>query len=244
MPPADNDDDLNNNNNNNNKASKASRTNNNISETRNSRVSSTISLTTTAQSQQPSPTKASLSSDTPLTPEESPPFYHQQNQPHNHQQHQQQHYQGKRSAEHALLDDEDINSEVTSPSSHHTRDNSAEEPLVNFCLCQPEPKVPRPRNGKKNFPNTPPYANMENKKKPERVGKCVTDFLFFFAAFILYRQNRQAAVVASNPGFANPDISKIIGEQWRNEPEVEKNRWKAYAEVSNLFWRKKKGKKN
>jgi hypothetical protein len=38
-------------------------------------------------------------------------------------------------------------------------------------------------------------------------------------------------VVAQNPGLANPDISKIIGEQWRNEPEGEKNRWKAYAEV-------------
>lgn len=51
-------------------------------------------------------------------------------------------------------------------------------------------------------------------------------------AFILYRQNHQAAVVSQNPGLANPDISKIIGEQWRNEPEEEKNRWKAYAEVS------------
>ncbi|KAH0128776.1 hypothetical protein KCU67_g17128, partial [Aureobasidium melanogenum] len=52
--------------------------------------------------------------------------------------------------------------------------------------------------------------------------------------FILYRQNRQAAVVAQNPGLANPDISKIIGEQWRNEPEAEKNRWKAYAEEEKL----------
>jgi hypothetical protein len=41
-------------------------------------------------------------------------------------------------------------------------------------------------------------------------------------------------VVAQNPGLANPDISKIIGEQWRNEPEVEKNRWKAYAEVCEI----------
>jgi len=39
-------------------------------------------------------------------------------------------------------------------------------------------------------------------------------------------------VVVQNPGLANPDISKIIGEQWRNESEEEKNKWKAYAEVS------------
>ncbi|THW72709.1 hypothetical protein D6C84_08435 [Aureobasidium pullulans] len=123
---------------------------------------------------QPSP-KSRLS-DTPLTPEESPPFRDHR----------------KRSAE--ALDQDEVND--VSPS--HTRDGSTES-LVNFCLCQPEPKVPRPRN-----------------------------------AFILYRQNRQAAVVAQNPGLANPEISKIIGEQWRNEPEGEKNRWKAYAEEEKL----------
>ncbi|KAI4743143.1 hypothetical protein E4T50_06470 [Aureobasidium sp. EXF-12298] len=131
------------------------------------RVSANISI---APQLQHSP-KSRLS-DTPLTPEESPPFRDHQ----------------KRSAD--ALDQDEV--QDVSPS--HTRDGSTES-LVNFCLCQPEPKVPRPRN-----------------------------------AFILYRQNRQAAVVAQNPGLANPDISKIIGEQWRNEPEGEKNRWKAYAE--------------
>src|ERR1700712_1731185 len=48
----------------------------------------------------------------------------------------------------------------------------------------------------------------------------------FFVAFILYRQHYQAQVVAQNPGLANPEISKIIGEQWREqEPEV-KSDWK------------------
>ncbi|KAH0348784.1 hypothetical protein KCU83_g6017, partial [Aureobasidium melanogenum] len=135
------------------------------------KVSTNISI---AEQVQHSP-KSRLS-DTPLTPEESPPF-------HDHR---------KRSAD--ALDQDDL--QDVSPS--HTRDGSTES-AVNFCLCQPEPKVPRPRN-----------------------------------AFILYRQNRQAAVVAQNPGLANPDISKIIGEQWRNEPEAEKNRWKAYAEVSHI----------
>ncbi|KAJ5109012.1 hypothetical protein N7456_005687 [Penicillium angulare] len=68
-----------------------------------------------------------------------------------------------------------------------------------FCLCQPDPKVPRPRN-----------------------------------AFILYRQHYQAAVVAHNPGMANPDISKIIGEQWRNLSEEEKSKWKALAEEEKI----------
>jgi HMG box factor len=31
---------------------------------------------------------------------------------------------------------------------------------------------------------------------------------------------------------ANPEISKIIGEQWRQLSEKEKSNWKALAEVS------------
>ncbi|KAJ6017164.1 hypothetical protein N7451_000543 [Penicillium sp. IBT 35674x] len=68
-----------------------------------------------------------------------------------------------------------------------------------FCLCQPDPKVPRPRN-----------------------------------AFILYRQHYQATVVAHNPGMANPDISKIIGVQWRNLSEEEKSKWRTLAEEEKI----------
>jgi hypothetical protein len=50
-------------------------------------------------------------------------------------------------------------------------------------------------------------------------------------AFILYRQHYQAMVVAHNPGLANPEISKIIGEQWRSLSEDDKSKWKALAEV-------------
>jgi HMG box factor len=53
-------------------------------------------------------------------------------------------------------------------------------------------------------------------------------------AFILYRQHYQAAVVAQNPGLANPEISKIIGEQWRALSTDTKEEWKALAEVSIL----------
>lgn len=53
-------------------------------------------------------------------------------------------------------------------------------------------------------------------------------------AFILYRQHHQANVVARNPGLANPEISKIIGEQWQNETTEQKNKWKALAEEEKL----------
>lgn len=38
-------------------------------------------------------------------------------------------------------------------------------------------------------------------------------------------------MVQKNPGMANPEISKVIGEQWRQLSEEEKNEWKALAEV-------------
>ncbi|KAF9888099.1 hypothetical protein FE257_009235 [Aspergillus nanangensis] len=82
-----------------------------------------------------------------------------------------------------------------SSSSSPIKSTTPRESVTQFCLCQPDPKIPRPRN-----------------------------------AFILYRQHYQAAVVAQNPGLANPDISKIIGEQWRKLPQETKDEWKALAE--------------
>ncbi|KND94160.1 Repressor of filamentous growth 1 [Tolypocladium ophioglossoides CBS 100239] len=49
-------------------------------------------------------------------------------------------------------------------------------------------------------------------------------------AFILYRQHHQAQVTADNPKLSNPDISKIIGEKWKNEAEEGKQYWKKLAE--------------
>ncbi|KAL2801592.1 hypothetical protein BJX63DRAFT_438666 [Aspergillus granulosus] len=63
-----------------------------------------------------------------------------------------------------------------------------------FCLCQPDPRIPRPRN-----------------------------------AFILYRQHCQAAVVTQNPGVPIPEISKIIGKNWRKLPQATKDEWKNLA---------------
>ncbi|KAL8968737.1 MAG: hypothetical protein Q9183_002322 [Haloplaca sp. 2 TL-2023] len=80
-----------------------------------------------------------------------------------------------------------------------TEQNTEWNTPSSFCLCQPDPKVPRPRN-----------------------------------AFILYRQHHQAHVVARNPGLANPEISKVIGDQWRNSPPELKAHWKNLAEEEKI----------
>ncbi|KAK9383469.1 high mobility group box domain-containing protein [Kockiozyma suomiensis] len=50
-------------------------------------------------------------------------------------------------------------------------------------------------------------------------------------AFILYRQHHHAAVVADHPGKTNPEISKIIGEQWRHLSPDEKAVWQRLGDV-------------
>ena len=96
---------------------------NNASESKR-KTASTISLRSRRCS--PSP---SGDSETPLTPEESPPFRTTR----------------RRSA--GLVEQEDriIDSSETSPV--HTR-NSSGDSAVHVCICQPDPKIPRPRNGK------------------------------------------------------------------------------------------------
>ena len=56
----------------------------------------------------------------------------------------------------------------------------------------------------------------------------------YIVAFILYRQHNQAGVVQQHPGLANPEISKIIGDHWRNLSPEEKNHWKLLADVNFL----------
>ncbi|KAK1963872.1 HMG box protein [Colletotrichum sublineola] len=53
-------------------------------------------------------------------------------------------------------------------------------------------------------------------------------------AFILYRQHHQAHVIAQHPGLSNPEISKIIGEQWRIQPDDVKESWKKLAEEEKI----------
>ncbi|XXG97528.1 signal recognition particle subunit [Hypoxylon texense] len=53
-------------------------------------------------------------------------------------------------------------------------------------------------------------------------------------AFILYRQHYQGQVAARHPGLANPEISKLIGEQWREQPDDVKESWKRLAEEEKI----------
>ncbi|KAH9826946.1 high-mobility group non-histone chromatin protein [Teratosphaeria destructans] len=137
------------------------------------------SSTTSSRSRRRSPS-LSRGSKTPLTPEESPPFRTTR----------------KRNAGIVEEEDKELNSGSATPA--HARENSGNS-SIHVCICQPDPKIPRPRN-----------------------------------AFILYRQHHQAQVVAQNPGLANPEISKIIGEQWQNQAPDVKNKWKALAEEEKL----------
>jgi HMG box factor len=87
------------------------------------RTSSSISLR--SRNRSPSPSRGSK---TPLTPEESPPFQNTR----------------KRSAGAVEQEDRSLSSSNTSPA--HTRANSGES-TAHVCICQPDPKIPRPRNG-------------------------------------------------------------------------------------------------
>lgn len=75
----------------------------------------------------PSP---SGSSKTPLTPEESPPSRSAR----------------KRNAGIVEEEDKEIDSHEVTPV--HTRASSGDSTTAHVCICQPEPKIPRPRNGK------------------------------------------------------------------------------------------------
>ncbi|KAK8220287.1 hypothetical protein IWZ01DRAFT_425802, partial [Phyllosticta capitalensis] len=154
--------------------------------TRNNKTSTAVS-TRSRRTASPSQSKQD---DGPLTPE-SPPFR----------------LTRKRAA--SLVDRAEMDSqeaEAVPVSGTHSRINSAGSLVSSdgsttnhVCLCQPDPKIPRPRN-----------------------------------AFILYRQHHHAAIVAENPGLANPEISKIIGEQWRSEAESIREEWKRLADEEKL----------
>lgn len=87
------------------------------------RTSSTVSTRSRRRS-----LSLSRSSRTPLTPEESPPFRSTR----------------KRTAGTTEEEDKELDISVTTPA--HTRTSSGEA-TVHVCICQPDPKIPRPRNG-------------------------------------------------------------------------------------------------
>lgn len=101
-----------------------------------------------------------------------------------------------------------------SPTESCSDGTSPPETSSGYCLCAPDPKIPRPRNG-----------------EFHQAVSLISSSANLVQAFILYRQNQHADVVKAHPGLSNPDISKIIGEQWRRLSPEEKDKWKAFAEV-------------
>ena len=87
---------------------------------------STSTILLRPRNRSPSP---STDSRPPLTPEESPPVKSTR----------------KRSAGIVQQEDKATTSAEVSPA--HSRASSGEQP-VHVCICQPDPKIPRPRNGK------------------------------------------------------------------------------------------------
>lgn len=87
------------------------------------RSSSTVSLR--PRNHSPSPSRGSTA---PLTPEESPPFKSTR----------------KRSIDVVEQEDKALSSTEVSPA--HSRANSGEQ-ANHICVCPPDPKIPRPRNG-------------------------------------------------------------------------------------------------
>ena len=49
-------------------------------------------------------------------------------------------------------------------------------------------------------------------------------------AFILYRKDKQSGIAIANLGITNNDISRIIGQMWRNETESVRQQYQALAE--------------
>ncbi|KAI1434976.1 hypothetical protein GGR50DRAFT_659597 [Xylaria sp. CBS 124048] len=79
--------------------------------------------------------------------------------------------------------------------------------------------------------------DKEKSKQKKSVPRHKRSWLTFVCesiAFILYRQYWQKDFADKHPGLANPEISKLIGEKWREQPEPDKNEWKKYAEAEKL----------
>ncbi|CAG8490257.1 9326_t:CDS:1 [Dentiscutata erythropus] len=53
-------------------------------------------------------------------------------------------------------------------------------------------------------------------------------------AFILYRREKQPAIIAANRHLSNAEVSRRISEMWRSEPEETRREWERYADRKKL----------
>ncbi|ORY01379.1 hypothetical protein K493DRAFT_209710, partial [Basidiobolus meristosporus CBS 931.73] len=49
-------------------------------------------------------------------------------------------------------------------------------------------------------------------------------------SFMTYRKEKQKAILDAHPGINNKEVSKIVGEMWRNESEAVKEYYRKKAE--------------
>lgn len=130
----------------------------------------------------------------------------------------------------AHFEDDPVNEPLPQPFPHY-QPNSAISPISHYCVCPPEPHIPRPRNGK--------YMKVI----VLRLGQGAFDVprgcfvraqrnkALTLPAFILYRSAQAADITAKDPRVSNPEQSKIIAKEWNSLSEEEKLPWKDLAEV-------------
>ncbi|CAG8795473.1 29221_t:CDS:1 [Racocetra persica] len=53
-------------------------------------------------------------------------------------------------------------------------------------------------------------------------------------AFILYRREKQPAIIAANRHLSNAEVSRRISDMWRSEPEETRREWERYADRKKL----------
>ncbi|RIA95621.1 high mobility group box domain-containing protein [Glomus cerebriforme] len=53
-------------------------------------------------------------------------------------------------------------------------------------------------------------------------------------AFILYRREKQPGIIASQKNLTNAEVSRLIADMWRKEPEEIRLEWERYAEQRKL----------
>jgi len=128
-------------------------------------------------------------------------------------------------------DDHDRHENEDEDSTNHSRRPSRVLANLSTCLCPPDPRIPRPRNGTYVHCLLPLRANKHKAKHEKFFVLGVELSRPSFVAFILYRQYHQKDILARTPGLTNPEISKALGDEWRKLDKDTRSEWLQRAEV-------------
>lgn len=128
-------------------------------------------------------------------------------------------------------DDHDRHENEDENNTKHSRRPSRVLANLSTCLCAPDPRIPRPRNGMHIHYLLPVCAKKHKDKHHSFFVLRNGLTRLFFVAFILYRQYHQKDILARTPGLTNPEISKALGDEWRKLDRDTKSEWLQRAEV-------------